>query len=191
MKNMLRTFLILFLLTGLTACFARTSPVYDLTISYPEDAPPEYKLGWQQGCESGLSTYSNDYYKSMYKFKQDLSMMKSEYYSKAWNDSFNYCRSYVNRKLAGDNLNYEENPTLFSTKNLDVTNSGKRANSPILATGLTGGQDNRGMFSGMFEAYAPGQGSMKWGSSSYNCDWLNRCGDDKPKDPVGAWWGDW
>lgn len=187
MKNIFTFFLIMFL----TSCAARLKPSYDLVISYDESAPPEWKLGWQQGCESGLSAYGNDYYKTLYKFKQDVSMVKNEYYFKAWNDSFNYCRASINRSLAGDYKRNEDVPALFSSHNLDITTSGKRDIAPIVNQSVfgTGGKQARGAFADMFDVKAPGYGSMSWGSSVDKCDWLNRCGDDKPKDPMDALMG--
>jgi hypothetical protein len=65
----------------------------------PDDAPEAYKLGWDHGCESGLSAYGNNLYKTFYSFQQDVSLMKDVMYSKAWLDSFNYCRARVNEML--------------------------------------------------------------------------------------------
>lgn len=175
------------------ACFTTTRPSYDLTISYDESAPPEWKLGWQHGCESGLSAYGNNYYKTLYKFKQDVSMIKNEYYFKAWNDGFNFCRASINRTLAGDYKTDEGTPGILSTKNLDITQSGRRDVAPMVRQGIfgIGGKEERGLMADMFDVKVPGTGSTAWGASPYNgtCDWLNRCGADKPKDPMDALMG--
>lgn len=187
MKLLLTSIFCLFL----SSCFLLTTEPYELPTSYNKNAPPEWKLGWQHGCESGYSAYGNNWYKTMYKFKQDVSMIKNEFYFKGWNDGFNFCRSYINRRLSGNNLEFEETPTLFSTTNLNVTNAGRRDDSPILKTGFLGGQDNKGFFGDAFTVYTPGYGSMSWGANASRCDWLNRCGDDQPNDPIGSWWGNW
>ena len=177
----------------LASCFATTKPSYDLTVSYDQSAPPEYKLGWQHGCESGLSAYGNNYYKSLYKFKQDLTMIKNEYYFKAWNDSFNFCRSSINRSLAGDYKGQEDAPALLSTSNLDITRGQKGDIATMVKWGAFGGggKDEKGLMSDMFNVQVPGYGSTAWGASPYNgkCDWLGRCGDDIPKDPMDALMG--
>jgi len=184
---------LVFLCLALNGCVAAVKPTYDMTVAYEESAPPEYKLGWQQGCASGISVYGNNYYKSMYKFQQDLSMIKNEYYFKAWNDSFNFCRSAINRTLAGDYKESPAIPSLLSNKNLNVTNGSKRDNAPITKQGIFGTdvKGERGLFSSLFDVKSPGYGSMAWGANPYNgkCDWLNRCGEDIPKDPMDVLMG--
>ncbi len=185
----MKIFVTLLSVMFLVSCAAAVSPSYDMTVSYQEDAPDEWKLGWQHGCESGLSVYGNNYYKTLYKFKQDVSMLKNEYYFKSWNDSFNYCRSAINRRLSGDTLSNEEVPSLFSTKDLNITQGMKRDNAPITKQGFMFGGAERGLFSDMFDVKLMGQGSTAWGASVDKCDWLNRCGKDKPKDPMEAMMG--
>ena len=77
------------------------SNIYQLPYKAPPNAPQEYKLGWEHGCKSGLAAYGNDFYKTFYKFTQDLKLIRNPVYYKAWSDSFHYCRAYVNRLLAG------------------------------------------------------------------------------------------
>ena len=187
----MKKFLTILICFFLASCFSRSKPMYDLTVSYDESAPAEWKLGWQHGCESGLSAYGNNYFKSIYKFKQDVEMVKDEYYFKAWNDSFNFCRASINRYLAGDMKAYESAPSLFSTNNLDITNSKRRDDSTIVKESVFGGggKSERGFMSDMFDVKTPGFGSTAWGASVESCDWLNRCGADKPKDPMDALMG--
>lgn len=175
----------------LCSCAARTKPSYDVTVTYDESAPPEWKLGWQHGCESGFSAYGNNYYKTLYKFHQDVSMVKNEYYFKAWNDGFNFCRAYINRNLSGDYKSYEAVPSLLSPNNLDITQGKRRDDSPVVKQSVFGGggKAEEGLFHDMFNVKTPGFGSTAWGASVNKCDWLNRCGEDKPKDPMDALMG--
>ena len=190
MKNSYTHILIIIALSlMLASCFARSSPVYDLPYSYDPNAPETWKLGWQHGCESGLSVYGSDYYKSIYKFKQDVTRVNDNFYYKGWNDSFNFCRSYINRTLAGDSKSRDVVPALFSSDNLDITRAGKRDDLAILKSGIFSGTDSKGMFGNAFTLYTPGYGSTAWGASVDECDWLNRCGADKPKDPIDALMG--
>lgn len=55
---------------------------------------PEFKQGWHDGCESGLSTYAPAYYKLYYKFYQNYEMLSNHDYDVGWHESFNYCRHY-------------------------------------------------------------------------------------------------
>ncbi len=185
MKKLI-TLILLLLLTSCTTVLTGKAPIYDLPYATDPNAPPIWKLGWQHGCYSGFSAFGNEFYKSQYKFTQDMRYVRDETYFKGWMDAFNYCRAYVNRSLAGDELSYEENPTLFSTKSLDITTGNKRDDPRIYKTGFFSGRSNEGFFSSMFDVKIPGYGSTAWGASADECDWLNRCGADKPKDPIDA-----
>lgn len=184
MKNIITLF-ILFILTSCGAILSK-APIYDLPYSTDPKAPPIWKLGWQHGCYSGFSAYGNDFFKSQYKFTQDMRYINDETYFKGWTDAFNFCRAYVNRTLSGDSLSTEENPTLFSPNKLDTTFGNKRNDPTLYKTGLFSGRSNKGFFSSMFDVEIPGYGSTGWGESADECDWLNRCGSDIPKDDIDA-----
>lgn len=185
MMQHLSKFAVILFVFGLQAC---SNPVYDLPYKVQEDAPPMWKLGWEHGCKTGLSAYGNDVYKTFYNYTQDVDKMKDNYYGKAWTDSFNFCRAYVNRYLAGESFTKEPTPTLFSTRNMNVKSMGQRRNDRT-ATGtgyFSPIQENKSFFE-LYENqfYAPGFGSTEWGSSapigSSQCDYIGRCGDDRPK----------
>ena len=59
-----------------------------------EDAPEEYKSGWDDGCTTGLSTMVPGYYKSFYQYKLDPNMLDNKMYYQAWKDAYTYCRHY-------------------------------------------------------------------------------------------------
>lgn len=61
----------------------------------PEHAPQEYRMGWDDGCETGLSTMSTGFYKSFYKYKQSDELANNAMYYKAWKDAYKYCRQYA------------------------------------------------------------------------------------------------
>jgi len=63
-------------------------------------ASPEYKKGWREGCESGMSSWGNYYYKAFHNFTHTPELLDNKDYSKSWADSFHACRSYVNRFLS-------------------------------------------------------------------------------------------
>jgi hypothetical protein len=61
--------------------------------------PPEYKLGWEDGCDSGLSAEGDWSYKLMYNFKKRPEMSANDQYKQGWNEGFTYCRySYAASK---------------------------------------------------------------------------------------------
>ncbi len=186
------TFALLFLLSSCDYVFT-PKPTYDLPYEVDPTAPPLYKLGWQHGCYSGFSAYGNNWYKSQYKFTQDMRYVHEDMYFKPWTDGFNYCRAYINRTLSGDPRKNQENPTLFSTDSLNITSGNLRDDPAIYKTGVFSGRSTEGVIGGgPFNAVKlPWLGSAAWGESVDECDWLNRCGDDKPVDPIDAMLGVW
>jgi len=56
---------------------------------------PLYVQGWKDGCESGTSASSNQWYKMFYKFKQGAILAQNRVYYKGWKDSFDYCQRYI------------------------------------------------------------------------------------------------
>ena len=185
MKNLHRQILVISTVLLLTSCFTRSNPTYDLLYSYDPDAPETWKLGWQHGCESGYTAYGTNIYGSMYTFKQDVTRINDQYYYKAWNDAFNICRAYINRYTGGDSK-VRKNPAVFTSDDLRITNTGLRDDAPITKTGLFSGTSGTGLFGDAFDLQTPGYGSTAWGANVDECDWLNRCGSDKPKDPIDA-----
>ena len=65
-------------------------PVYLNTIDAP--GPPEYQLGWEDGCDTGLGAEGEWYYKLMYGFKKRPEMAANDQYKQGWNEGFTYCR---------------------------------------------------------------------------------------------------
>lgn len=54
--------------------------------------PPEYKLGWEDGCDTGLAASGNALGKFAYGFKKRPEFGDNEMYKSAWNEGFTYCR---------------------------------------------------------------------------------------------------
>lgn len=60
------------------------------------NAPPDYKQGWNDGCDSGLAAYGGSTYTwTGYKFKQDYTQLDNQEYYGAWQQGWLYCRWYV------------------------------------------------------------------------------------------------
>lgn len=81
-----RVFAVLLLSLGVISC--RPMMLYYVA---PE-GPPEYQLGWQDGCDSGLSAEGDYIYKAMFNFKKRPEMSESEPYKQGWGEGFTYCR---------------------------------------------------------------------------------------------------
>ena len=56
------------------------------------DGPPEYVLGWEDGCDTGLSAEGDWSYKVTYGFKKRPEMAANDQYKQGWNEGFSYCR---------------------------------------------------------------------------------------------------
>lgn len=83
-----RTALILTLLAATTLGGCRPVSLYLVDPA----GPPEYKLGWEDGCDSGLSAQGGMVAKMAYGFKKRPEMADNELYKTAWNEGFTYCR---------------------------------------------------------------------------------------------------
>src|SRR5580692_8135216 len=77
-------------LTLLALVLSSCRPFWLNTVS-PE-GPPEYKLGWEDGCDTGLSAEGGWDYKLMYGFKKRPEMSANDQYKQGWNEGFTYCR---------------------------------------------------------------------------------------------------
>jgi hypothetical protein len=54
--------------------------------------PPEYKLGWEDGCDTGLAAQGGMVAKAAYGYKKRPELLDNSLYNTAWNEGFTYCR---------------------------------------------------------------------------------------------------
>ncbi len=97
--NKIKFFLIIFLAFSVFSCksrkFARLFPntsVQEFRESLAT-ATPDFKLGWDDGCEAGSSAGANTFYKTMYRANaaDGFKMVNSPEYKVAWGNAFWYC----------------------------------------------------------------------------------------------------
>ncbi len=76
--------------------FERNFAFQPITLPKLPQGSPEYTQGWKDGCETGMAVYGDPMYKTIYKWKrdEDLAAANVTYY-KAWKDSYNACRHYL------------------------------------------------------------------------------------------------
>ena len=87
-------------IAGLLLLMCGCRPLYLNTIDPP--GPPEYQLGWEDGCDTGLGAEGEWYYKVMYGFKKRPEMAANDQYKQGWNEGFTYCRfSLASSRVAG------------------------------------------------------------------------------------------
>ncbi len=60
----------------------------------PDNAPENYKKGWHDGCDTGLSEFTGSGYKSFYKFTQDPKLVEDPVYYQVWKSAEQYCKHY-------------------------------------------------------------------------------------------------
>ena len=84
---MMKRALILVLLVTVASC----RPISVMMVDPP--GPPEYQLGWEDGCDTGLSAESEGMmYRLLYGFKKRPEMSANDQYKQGWNEGFTYCR---------------------------------------------------------------------------------------------------
>lgn len=87
-------------LVALIFCIAGCRPMWLYMVD--PSGPPEYRLGWEDGCDSGISAEGNAMDKMMYGFKKRPELSASDQYKQGWNEGFTYCRfSYAASKTPG------------------------------------------------------------------------------------------
>lgn len=72
----------------LASASCRPLTLYGVT---PE-GPKEYQLGWEDGCDSGLSAQGGALYRAAFGFKKRPELNDNDMYKTAWNEGFTYCR---------------------------------------------------------------------------------------------------
>lgn len=93
-----RTLTLLLLPLAINGCYSlpdSLKPMPWLFKQVPKDAPAEFKKGWYDGCESGLASMTNSFYRSSYRFQQDPALRKDPVYYKTWKDTYTFCRHYA------------------------------------------------------------------------------------------------
>ena len=99
----MRVVIFLLLLLTLNACetFHPAIPWYDKirpnTLS--DKVNPDYKQGFDDGCESGYAVYGNHFYKAFHGFRRDATKVGNGQYEAAWYDGYNYCRQSANTMI--------------------------------------------------------------------------------------------
>ncbi len=88
-------------LVGLLLLTSGCRPFWVMTVD--PQGPPEYQLGWQDGCDSGMSAEGEWSTKLMYGFKKRPEMSANDQYKQGWNEGFTYCRfAYASSKSGND-----------------------------------------------------------------------------------------
>jgi hypothetical protein len=95
--------LLILTLLAFSSCKVRPGEPIDDFKEDLESASPDFKLGWLDGCESGMKSGTNNFYQTIYKIKQDgFKMAYSPDYQVAWNNSYWYCfrKDWTNQQNA-------------------------------------------------------------------------------------------
>ncbi|MGE0754394.1 MAG: hypothetical protein AB7L92_04465 [Alphaproteobacteria bacterium] len=62
------------------------------TLMVDPQGPPEYQLGWEDGCDTGISAEGAWYNKAVFGFKKRTELAANDQYKQGWNEGFTYCR---------------------------------------------------------------------------------------------------
>lgn len=90
----------------LSSCSRKIADIFperpDKSFEADESWSPEFKQGWKDGCEVGMSAGSNTFYKPFYRNNavDGYKMTSSSEYKNAWGNAFWYCyrRDYIKLK---------------------------------------------------------------------------------------------
>src|SRR5574343_624448 len=88
-KIMLRLIAIVIILTLCSSCYNFKPRVgspwaQKLLTQGPKNASATFQKGWIDGCETGISTTSNDLQRHFYKWQQDPELAQNDEYYTAW-----------------------------------------------------------------------------------------------------------
>lgn len=63
----------------------------------PQDGTPLYKMGFKDGCDTGLTMFGNDAVRLMNKAEIKTEMMSNKTYANAWKLGNRYCQMYMSQ----------------------------------------------------------------------------------------------
>lgn len=72
-----------------------------------DDAPPGpqmFRIGWKDGCETGISATGNHWHKLHYKFTQQYDLVENHEYYTGWKIAWMYCQRYMFQFFMRDSL---------------------------------------------------------------------------------------
>lgn len=104
--NMKNIMILLIMLSFTSGCYNAPDAVKPMPWIFkmmPKDAPNNFKRGWMDGCETGLASMTNSFYKAFYTFKQTPKLRDDPVYYSVWKDTYNFCRHYVYGTLRQSN----------------------------------------------------------------------------------------
>jgi hypothetical protein len=86
------------LIFGFIAIGCRPIPLYHAQ----PDGPPEYRLGWEDGCDTAVSSHDGLLLKILYGFRKRPEFGNSELYKTAWNEGYGYCNNWAGKEEGWD-----------------------------------------------------------------------------------------
>lgn len=66
----------------------------------PENGSKEYISGWEDGCKTGISQFSNAYYRMKYNTSTDNNLIQNKEYIVGWKLGNRYCSYYSSTYLS-------------------------------------------------------------------------------------------
>lgn len=71
------------------------APWMQKMIKQGPDGPDNFRQGWVDGCETGISGTANRLQRSFYKFKQNYELSQDPVYYAGWKTAYNYCQRLI------------------------------------------------------------------------------------------------
>lgn len=99
MRMMKQLIMVLVLVLSASACERwKGSTAFSLDFRPPE-GPPIFQQAWKDGCETGIASNTNDFYKLSNTIRQNPALMQEEIYRRVWQDAYNYCWFHTSTSL--------------------------------------------------------------------------------------------
>ena len=97
MKNIFVLIITAFFLMSCTSDFKPRvgAPWMQDMLNQGPEGPTNFRKGWRDGCETGISATANRLQRVFYDFKQDFALAQDPVYYKGWKAAYNYCQRYV------------------------------------------------------------------------------------------------
>lgn len=99
MQKLIFIFSIFIIFSGCTYKPKVGSPFMQDLMNQGPDGPIEFREGWRDGCETGISATSNAFQRHFYSFTQDPDKAQDRVYYTGWKTAFWLCSRHVMQYL--------------------------------------------------------------------------------------------
>jgi hypothetical protein len=100
----MKKFYIISLCLLLCSCYSTSKFDHFAMPNAPKTGPQNYLQGWNDGCRTGMTSYSNSHLRTQYQTTVNAEKMRLPEYQKGWEVGQSYCSYYISSYLANTEL---------------------------------------------------------------------------------------